>query len=93
MQKIVERYETKLSEMQKQIDTLVLTNDVQTEDNERLNNDLTDLTELHQMEMLSMKTDLKNLEDRLLYKFTDYWNELLEKLDKLDTRVSYVLIS
>jgi predicted RNase H-like nuclease (RuvC/YqgF family) len=93
MQKIVERYETKLSEMQKQIDTLVLTNDAQTEDNERLNNDLTDLTELHQMEMLSMKTDLKNLEDRLLYKFTDYWNELLEKLDKLDTRVSYVRIS
>jgi hypothetical protein len=75
--------------MQKQIDSLVVTNDTQHEQNERLNNDLTDLTDLHQIEMSSLKTDLKNLEERLLYKFNDYWNELLEKLDKLDTRVSF----
>jgi len=88
MQKMVDRCETKLDEMQKEIDSLVLINDTQRKQNERLNNDLTDLTDLHQIEMSSMKTDLKNLEDRLLYKFNDYWNELLEKLDKLDTRVS-----
>jgi hypothetical protein len=76
--------------MQKQIDSLVVTNDTQHEQNERLNNDLTDLTDLHQIEMSSLKTDLKNLEERLLYKFNDYWNELLEKLDKLDTRVSFL---
>jgi hypothetical protein len=88
MQKIIDRYELKIIEMQKQLESLVLTNDTQHEDNERLNNELTDLIDLHQIEMSSMKTDLKNLEDRLLYKFNDYWNELLEKLDKLDTRVS-----
>jgi predicted nuclease with TOPRIM domain len=88
MQKMVDRCEIKLDEMQKEIDSLVLINDTQRKQNERLNNDLTDLTDLHQIEMSSMKTDLKNLEDRLLYKFNDYWNELLEKLDKLDTRVS-----
>jgi predicted nuclease with TOPRIM domain len=88
MQKMVDRCEIKLDEMQKEIDSLVLINDTQRKQNERLNDDLTDLTDLHQIEMSSMKTDLKNLEDRLLYKFNDYWNELLEKLDKLDTRVS-----
>ncbi|CAF5146311.1 unnamed protein product, partial [Rotaria magnacalcarata] len=91
MQKLIERYESKMSEMQKQIDLLVSSNEAQGELNERLNNELTDLTDLHQIEMSSMKTDLKNLEDRLLYKFNDYWNELLEKLDKLDTRVSFVV--
>ncbi|CAF4008864.1 unnamed protein product [Rotaria magnacalcarata] len=90
MQKLIERYESKMSEMQKQIDLLVSSNEAQGELNERLNNELTDLTDLHQIEMSSMKTDLKNLEDRLLYKFNDYWNELLEKLDKLDTRTAKV---
>ncbi|CAF3503033.1 unnamed protein product [Rotaria socialis] len=90
MQKLIERYESKLNEMQKQIDSLVSSNEAQGEQNERLNNDLTDLTDLHQIEMSSMKTDLKNLEDRLLYKFNDYWNELLDKLDKLDTRTAKV---
>lgn len=90
MQKIVDRYESKINEMQKQLDTFVLINETQYEQNERLNNELTDLIVLHQTEMSSMKTDLKNLEDRLLYKFNDYWNELLEKLDKLDTRVSFI---
>jgi len=88
MKKKNDRYEIKIIEMQKQLESLILTNDTQHEDNERLNNELTDLIDLHQIEMSSMKTDLKNLEDRLLYKFNDYWNELLEKLDKLDTRVS-----
>lgn len=90
MQKIFDRYETKFNDMQKHIDSLILMNDTQSEENERLNNELTDLTDLHQIEMSSMKTDLKNLEDRLLYKFNDYWNELLEKIDKLDTRVSFI---
>ncbi|CAF3719687.1 unnamed protein product [Rotaria sp. Silwood1] len=90
MQKIVDRYETKINEMQKQIELLIIANDTQREQNERLNNELTDLTDLHQMEMSSIKTDLKNLEERLLYKFNDYWNELLEKLDKLDTRTAKV---
>jgi hypothetical protein len=90
MQKIVDRYESKINEMQKQLDNFVLINETQYEQNERLNNELTDLIVLHQTEMSSMKTDLKNLEDRLLYKFNDYWNELLEKLDKLDTRVSFI---
>ena len=89
MQKIIERYETKFNDMQKQIDSLTLSIDSQREQNDRLNIELTDLTDLHQIEMSSVKTDLKNLEERLLYKFNDYWNELLEKLDKLDTRVSF----
>lgn len=91
MQKLIDRYESKISEMQKQIEILIVSNDTQREQNERLNNELTDLTDLHQIEMSSMKTDLKNLEERLLYKFNDYWNELLEKLDKLDTRVSHLI--
>jgi len=88
MQKIIDRYELKINEMQKQLESLTLANDTQREQNDRLNNELTDLIDLHQTEMALMKTDLKNLEERLLYKFNDYWNELLEKLDKLDTRVS-----
>ncbi len=88
MQKTIDRYELKTIEMQRQLDLLGITNDTQRKENERLNTELTDLIDLHQSEMSSMKTDLKNLEERLLYKFNDYWNELLEKLDKLDTRVS-----
>jgi len=88
MQKLIDRYELRTNEMQKQLDSLILRTDTQVEQNERLNNEITDLTDLHQIEMSSLKTDLKTLEDRLLYKFNDYWNELLEKLDKLDTRVS-----
>ncbi|CAF0838649.1 unnamed protein product [Rotaria sordida] len=90
MQKLVDRYDTRINDMQKQIDLLIISNDTQHEQNERLNNEITDLTDLHQIEMSSIKTDLKNLEDRLLYKFNDYWNELLEKLDKLDTRTAKV---
>ncbi|CAF1004977.1 unnamed protein product [Adineta steineri] len=90
MQKSFERYETKINDMQKQIDSLNAINDTQREQNERLNTELTDLIDLHQVEMSSMKTDLKNLEERLAYKFNDYWNEVLEKLDKLDTRTAKV---
>jgi hypothetical protein len=35
-----------------------------------------------------MKTDLRKLEEKLLYNFNEYWTEMVEKLDKLDTRVS-----
>ena len=93
MQKTLERYEMKCNDMQKQIDSLTLSIDTQRDQNDRLNIELTDLTDLHQIEMSSVKTDLKNLEERLLYKFNDYWNELLEKLDKLDTRVSFRIYS
>lgn len=88
MQKLIDRYESKINEMQKQLDSLLIINENQREHNERLNIELADLIELHQREVSSMKTELKNLEQRLDYKFNDYWNELLEKLDKLDTRVS-----
>jgi chromosome segregation ATPase len=91
--KTLERYDGKSHAMQRQIDMLITANEMQREQNERLNNELTDLTDLHQIEMSAIKTDLKNLEDRLLYKFNDYWSELLEKLDKLDTRVSSTLYS
>lgn len=77
--------------MQKQIDSLLLSSENQREQNERLNNELTDLIEIHQIEMSAMRADIKTLEERLLYKFNDYWNELLDRLDKLDTRVSYYL--
>ena len=87
MQKIIDRYETRTAEMQKQIDSLMSICENQREQNERLNNELTDLTDIHQSDMSLVKTDLKNLEERLLYKFNDYWNELIDKLDKLDTRV------
>ena len=88
MQKTIDRYEQRNTEMQKQIEVLILNHDVQREQNERLTNELTDLTDLHQLEMSVMKTDLRKLEDRLLYNFNEYWNEMVEKLDKLDTRVS-----
>ena len=87
MQKLIDRYETKMNEMQKQLDLLSVINENQREQNERFNTELTDLIDLHQIEMSSMKTDIKNLEERLVYKFNDYWNEFLERLDKLDTRV------
>jgi len=87
MQKLIDRYETKMNEMQKQLDLLSVINENQREQNERFNTELTDLIDLHQIEMSSMKTDIKNLEERLVYKFNDYWNEVLERLDKLDTRV------
>jgi hypothetical protein len=89
MQKAVDRYDTKLNEMQKQIDGLILINDSQHEQNERLNNEITDLTDLHQNEMSAIKTDLRKLEEKLLYNFNEYWTEMVEKLDKLDTRVSF----
>ena len=87
MQKLIDRYETKMNEMQKQLDLLSVINENQREQNERFNTELTDLIDLHQIEMSSMKTDIKNLEERLVYKFNDYWNEVLERLDKLDTIV------
>ena len=89
MQKAVDRYEIKMNEMQKQIESLVTINDSQHEQNERLNNELTDLTDLHQTEMSVIKTDLRKLEEKLLYNFNEYWTEMVEKLDKLDTRVSF----
>jgi predicted nuclease with TOPRIM domain len=92
MQKIIDRYELKINEMQKQLESLDINNEAQRKENKRLNDELNDLIELYQTEMPSMKTDLKNLEDRLVYKFNDYWNELLEKLDKLDTRVSFFFL-
>lgn len=90
MQKIIDRYELKINDMQRQLDSLISINENQREHNERLNTELTDLIDLHQIEVSSIKTDLKNLEQRLVYKFNDYWNELLEKLDKLETRVSFL---
>ena len=90
MQKIIERYELRIGEIQTQFDALAVSNTNERDQCLRLNDELANLTELHQNEMSLMKTDLKNLEDRLLYKFNDYWNELLEKLDKLDTRVGLV---
>ena len=88
LQKTLDRYETKTSDMQKQIESLITVNENQHEQNERLNNELTDLTDLHQNEISAMKTDLKKLEEKLLYNFNDYWTEMVEKLDKLETRVS-----
>jgi predicted nuclease with TOPRIM domain len=90
MQKTIERYDTKMNEMQKHIDSLIQINDSQYEKTERLNNEITDLTDLHQMEMSAMKTDLRKLEEKLLYNFNEYWTEMVEKLDKLDTRVSFL---
>jgi len=90
MQKTIDRYELKILDMQKQVDTLSQTNEVQKEENERLNNELTDLTDIHQVEMSSMKNDLKKLEDKLIYSFNEYWTEMVEKLEKLDTRVCIV---
>lgn len=90
MQKTIDRYELKILDMQKQVDSLSQTNEVQKEENERLNNELTDLTDIHQVEMSSMKNDLKKLEDKLIYSFNEYWTEMVEKLEKLDTRVCIV---
>lgn len=87
MQKAIDRYDLRMNEMQKQIDSLSQMNDTQHEQNERLNNEITDLTDLHQLEMSSIKTDLRKLEEKLLYNFNEYWTEMVEKLDKLDTRV------
>lgn len=89
MQKILDRYDVRCNDMQKQIETLQTAHENQRTLNERLNNELTDLIDLHQIEVSSIKTDLKNLEERLTYKFNDYWNEVLEKLEKLDTRVCH----
>jgi LytS/YehU family sensor histidine kinase len=88
MQKTIDRYETKMNEMQKHIDSLTIINDAKREQYERLNIELTDFTYLHQNEMSAMKTDIKNLEERLIYNFNEDWTEMVEKLDKLDTRVS-----
>lgn len=87
MQKTIERYETKITEMQKQMDLIETSNDSQREKNESLNNELTDLTDLHQTEMSTMKGDLRKLEEKLLYNLNEYWTEMVEKLDKLETRV------
>ncbi|CAF4993458.1 unnamed protein product, partial [Rotaria socialis] len=84
--KVIERYDTRVNDMQKQIDSLVSINDSQNQQNERLNNELTDLTDLHQLEMSTLKTDLRKLEEKLLYNLNEYWAEIIERLDKLDTR-------
>ena len=93
LQKTLDRYETKMTDMQKQIDSLSALNETQHEQNERLDNEITDLTDLHQVEMSAMKTDLKKLEEKLLYNFNDYWTEMVEKLDKIETRVCCHLAS
>lgn len=77
-------------DMQKQIDSLISMNEDQHEQNEQLNIELTDLTDLHQNEISGMKNELKKLEDKLLYNFNDYWTEMVEKLDKLETRVGHI---
>lgn len=87
MQKTIDRYENRFNEMQKQIENLTTNFDAEQNSSRRLNNELTDLTDLHQMEMSTMKSDLKKLEDKLLYNFKEYWTEMVEKLEKLDTRV------
>ena len=89
MQKTIDRYETKVTNMQKQIDVLILTHDSQNERNEQFNNALSDFTDLHQIEMSTMKNDLRKLEEKLLYNLNEYWAEIVERLDKLDTRVSF----
>ena len=88
MQKIIDRYETKTNEMQRVIDSTNTNVESQRKLIERLNNEITDLTDLHQNEMALIKNDLKKLEVKLLYNFNEYWNEMIEKLDKLDTRVN-----
>ena len=88
MQKTVDRYENRMAELQKQIDSLIDLNENQRQQNEHLSNEITDLTTLHQHEMPTVKNDLKKLEEKLLYNFNEYWSEMVEKLDKLETRVS-----
>ena len=92
MQKTVDRYEKRMIELQKQIDSLVDLNEGQREQNERLSTEITDLTTLHQHEMPAVKNDLKKLEEKLLYNFNEYWSEMVEKLDKLETRVSVGIV-
>lgn len=89
MQKTIERYETKINDLQKSLDSSNSNADTQREQIERLNNELTDLTDLHQIEMSTMKSDLKKLEDKLLYNIQEYCTEMIEKLEKLDTRVKF----
>ncbi|CAF4967991.1 unnamed protein product, partial [Rotaria magnacalcarata] len=86
MHKVIERYDTRVNDMQKQMDSLVSISDSQNQRSERLNNEITDLTDLHQLEMSSLKTDLRKLEEKLLYNLNEYWAEIIERLDKLDTR-------
>ena len=90
MQKIIDRYELRISDFQTQFDSLLVSNANERDQCLQLNNELANLTDLHQSDMSSVKTDLKNLEDRLLYNFNEDWHELLDKLDKLDTRVGLV---
>ncbi|CAF2852379.1 unnamed protein product [Rotaria sp. Silwood2] len=90
MQKTIDRYDTKMIEMQKQMDLLLSINNSQNERNERLNNELTDLTDLHQNEMSTIKTDLRKMEEKLLYKLNECWTEIIEGLDKIDTRTTKV---
>ena len=91
MQKTVDRYESRMNEMQKQIESLTANFDVEQNLIRRLNTELTDLTDLHQLEMSTTKGELKKLEDKLLYNFKEYWTEMVDKLEKLDTRVSRTL--
>ncbi|CAF0767362.1 unnamed protein product [Adineta ricciae] len=90
MQKTVDRYENRMTELQKQIDSLIDLNENQRQQNEHLSNEITDLTTLHQHEMPTVKNDLKKLEEKLLYNFNEYWSEMVEKLDKLETRTTKV---
>ncbi|CAF0880186.1 unnamed protein product [Didymodactylos carnosus] len=90
MYKTMEKLENKANEMQKQVDQLTNVTDIQREQIDRLNGEINDLTDLHQVEIRTIRTDSKNLEDRLIYKFNDYWNEMLDRLDKLDTRTAKV---
>ncbi|CAF0873991.1 unnamed protein product [Adineta steineri] len=90
MQKIIDRSDTKMNELQKQIDVVIKDNLAERQRNSNLDRELADLTEIHQNEMSSMKKDLKNLEEKLLYNFNEYWTEMVEKLDKLDTRTTKV---
>ncbi len=91
MQKCLDRFDLKMIEIQKQIDSLNENNKIQDEQNEQLDKELSDLTDLHQIEMSAMKTDLRKLEDKLLYNLNEYWTEIVEKLDKLETRVCLVI--
>jgi hypothetical protein len=92
MHKIIDRYDTKMLDMQKQMDSLTAINESYHEQNKRLNDEINDLTYLHQNEMTTIKSDLKKLEEKLLYNFQEYWTEMVEKLDKLDTRVSFYFL-
>lgn len=92
MQKTVDRYDTRMTELQEQINKLERLSRSQMEENQRLNIEITDLTSLHQHEMPAIKNDLKKLEEKLLYNFNEYWTEMVEKLDKLDTRVCIFFI-